>query len=167
MELRCSLRGHGRNGQTGHDKVEDSSPWLPLDTTGYSLEVKFFVFLSPTSPLARLLELTLEQYRKGNFKPITPVTIFDAIHIEDAFRLMQKGSHMGKIVIKFPEEDTLPLTSTVPVPNFRGDVSYLLVGGLGGLGGLGLAIASFVVAGLHAVRQQRFCKVIRLFSFPP
>ena len=84
--------------------------------------------------VARLLELTLEQYRKGNFKPITPVTIFDAIHIEDAFRLIQKGSHIGKIVIKFPEEDTLPLTSTIPVPNFRGDISYLLISGLGGLG---------------------------------
>ena len=101
--------------------------------------------------VARLLELTLEQYRKGNFKPITPVTTFDATHIEDAFRLMQKGSHMGKIVIKFPEENTLPLTSTVPVPNFRGDVSYLLVGGLGGLG---KAIASWMAS--HGAKNLMF-----------
>ena len=84
--------------------------------------------------VARLLELTLEQYLEGNFKPITPITTFDAENIKDAFRFMQKGSHIGKIVIKFPQDDKLILAPTVPVPNFRVDVSYLLVGGLGGLG---------------------------------
>lgn len=91
--------------------------------------------------VARLLELTVEQYLKGNFKPITPITTFDAENIKDAFRLMQKGSHIGKIIIKFPQDDKLLLTPTVPVPEFPSDVSYLLVGGLGGLG---KAIASWM-----------------------
>ena len=103
------------------------------------------------STVARLLELTLEQYLKGNFKPITPITTFDAEQIEDAFRFMQKGSHIGKIVIKFPKDNTLPWTSTVPVPEFRGDVSYLLAGGLGGLG---KAIASWMA--LHGAKNLIF-----------
>jgi hypothetical protein len=49
---------------------------------------------------------------------------------------------MGKIVIKFPHEDVLPLTKVVPEPSFRSDSSYLLVGGTGGLG---KAIASWMV----------------------
>lgn len=101
--------------------------------------------------VARLLKLTLEQYVKGNFKPITPITTFDAENIQDAFRYMQKGSHIGKIVIKFPKEDMLPLTPTVPVPEFRGDVSYLLAGGLGGLG---KAIASWMVS--HGAKNLMF-----------
>lgn len=84
--------------------------------------------------IARLLKLTVDQYLEGNFLPILPITTFDAEHSEDAFRFMQKGTHVGKIVIRFPEDDTLPMTPTVPAPKFRGDVSYLLVGGLGGLG---------------------------------
>lgn len=103
------------------------------------------------STVARLLELTLEQYLNGNFKPITPITTFDAEHIEDAFRLMQKGSHIGKIVIKFPKDNTLPLAPTVPVPEFRCDVSYLLVGGLGGLG---KAIATWMAS--HGAKHLIF-----------
>ncbi len=101
--------------------------------------------------VARLLALLLEQYLKGNFKPITPITVFDAEHVEDAFRFMQKGSHIGKIVIKLPEDNTLPWTPTVPVPQFRGDVSYLLAGGLGGLG---KAIASWMAS--HGAKNLIF-----------
>ena len=101
--------------------------------------------------VARLLELTVEQYLKGNFKPITPITTFDAENVKDAFRLMQKGSHIGKIVIKFPQDNRLLLTPTVPVPEFRREVSYLLVGGLGGLG---RAVASWMVS--HGARSLMF-----------
>jgi len=95
------------------------------------------------STVARLMKLTLEQYLEGNFKPISPITTFDAENVEDAFRYMQKGSHIGKIVVKFPQDDILPLAPTVPVPEFRGDVTYLLTGGLGGLG---KAVASWMVS---------------------
>ncbi|ROW06904.1 hypothetical protein VMCG_04176 [Cytospora schulzeri] len=93
--------------------------------------------------ISRLLKLTVEQYLEGNFRPILPITTFDAEQAEDAFRFMQKGSHIGKIVVKFHKDDTLPLTPTVPAPKFRPDVSYLLVGGLGGLG---KAIASWMAS---------------------
>ena len=93
--------------------------------------------------VARLLQLMMEQYLKGNFQPITPITSFDAKDVQEAFRFMQKGSHTGKIVIRMPEEGNLPTKLTVPIPKFRGDVSYLLSGGLGGLG---KAIASWMVS---------------------
>lgn len=48
---------------------------------------------------------------------------------------MQAGTHMGKILIKMPEDtSSLPCTVSNPVVSFRPDASYLLVGGLGGLG---------------------------------
>ncbi|KAK1141874.1 Mycolipanoate synthase [Aspergillus melleus] len=103
------------------------------------------------STVARLLQLMVDQYLNGFFKPITPITTFNAEDAEDAFRFMQKGTHIGKVVIKFPEEDTLPLTVTVPQPRFRGNASYLLVGGLGGLG---KAIASWMA--LNGTRHLMF-----------
>lgn len=86
------------------------------------------------STVARLLELLVEHYLKGDFKPITPITSFDAENIKEAFKYLQKGSHIGKVVIKFPQDDTLPLAPTIPLPEFRSDATYVLVGGLGGLG---------------------------------
>lgn len=83
----------------------------------------------------RLMELMLDLYVKGHIKPVHPVTVFDASEVEDAFRYMQQGTHVGKIVVRFPEnEEIIPWTPAVPKPSFRGDRSYLLVGGMGGLG---------------------------------
>jgi D-arabinose 1-dehydrogenase-like Zn-dependent alcohol dehydrogenase len=57
--------------------------------------------------------MTLDQYLEGNFKPITPITTSGAENVEEAFRFMQKGTHIGKIVINFPKDDALlPLAPT-------------------------------------------------------
>ena len=74
-------------------------------------------------------------YRKGAIKPIQPVACFDATHMEDAFRSMQKGQHIGKLVIRVPaEHSVLPTAKARGSLSFRANSSYLLVGGLGGLG---------------------------------
>ncbi|KNG81092.1 putative polyketide synthase [Aspergillus nomiae NRRL 13137] len=84
--------------------------------------------------VVRLLKQTMSLYEQGHIKPIDPTTVFSADKAEDAFRFMQKGLHMGRIVIKFQGEDDLPLEPTPPAPSFKQDRSYLLVGGMGGLG---------------------------------
>lgn len=113
-------------GQLAMDKFEDNRTFIGVDLSRLTVVNK--------PAVGRLMAMTLDLYTKGHIKPIHPITTFDAERIEEAFRYLQKGLHIGKVVIKFPDEDTLPLTPTVPDPVFRGDVSYLLVGGLGGLG---------------------------------
>jgi len=55
--------------------------------------------------------------------------------VEEAFRYMQKGQHIGKLVISIDQKnDPLPITATVQELRLHHDKSYLLVGGLGGLG---------------------------------
>lgn len=62
---------------------------------------------------------------------------------------MQSGNHMGKIVIKMPDEGTeLPLSNPKPHSSLRSDAAYLLVGGLGGLG---QAISNWMVE--HGARH--------------
>lgn len=80
--------------------------------------------------LARIVNL----YEEGHIQPIRPVTSFDAAAVEDSYRYMQQGQHVGKIVINFPKQDgySLPLTRVLPDPSFRRDSSYLLMGGTGG-----------------------------------
>ncbi|KAM4066282.1 polyketide synthase dehydratase [Hirsutella rhossiliensis] len=99
----------------------------------------------------RLLEQIVDLYQQGHFHPICPITVFDAVDVEDAYRHMQQGQHMGKIVVSLSEQDALPLAPSMPEPAFRGNASYLLVGGLGGLG---RAIAPWMVS--HGARSLIF-----------
>lgn len=47
----------------------------------------------------RLLEQTFQLVGEGHIKPIYPITVFPFEEITSAFRYMQSGKHMGKIVI--------------------------------------------------------------------
>lgn len=74
-------------------------------------------------------------YQSGLIRPIPISRIFDASEVESGFRYMQKGSHIGKILVKMPYDiNMIPMTPTVPALKLRSDASYLLVGGLGGIG---------------------------------
>lgn len=72
---------------------------------------------------------------QGKIKPIRPLTVFDAVDISQAFRFMQTGKHMGKIVVKMPDDSSelhvSPSSTFISLPS---DASILIVGGLGGLG---------------------------------
>ncbi|KAL7914426.1 hypothetical protein GGI35DRAFT_490696 [Trichoderma velutinum] len=93
--------------------------------------------LSADKPLEtnKTLRRIVDMYKDGQIKPIHPITCFSGEAIEEAFRFLQKGQHIGKIVIKMPEDPKI--LPSVPVHTeirFRPNASYLLVGGLGGLG---------------------------------
>lgn len=62
--------------------------------------------------------------------------VFDgATQLVDAFKFMQKGLHIGKIVVTLPEDpEQLDVTAVKQEFLLRPEASYLLVGGLGGLG---------------------------------
>ena len=94
----------------------------------------------------------LDYYRQGHIQPIRPIKTFEASQIEEAFRYMQKGSHIGKIVIT----DMDSLTELVPQTEqrtikFRDTAAYILIGGLGGLG---QAVATWIVQ--HGARHLVF-----------
>ncbi|GFF81102.1 polyketide synthase, putative [Aspergillus udagawae] len=114
-------------GQLALDKFEDNRTFIGADLSRYT------VFNKPA--VVRLMRMMLDLYIDGHITPVHPVTLFDAESVERAFRYMQQGIHIGKVVIKFPDaESSLPWDRTIPKPSFRGDRSYLLVGGMGGLG---------------------------------
>ena len=84
--------------------------------------------------MRRLLENCIDLYNQGLIQPIHPVTIFDAPHVEDAFRYMQNRQHIGKIVVTIPEDLNDLATEGHSDLVLRSDSSYILIGGLGGLG---------------------------------
>ncbi|KAI1472076.1 polyketide synthase [Daldinia caldariorum] len=100
-----------------------------------------------------LLKRVVKYYEQGHVQPIRPIKIFTADAIGDCFRYMQKGVHIGKIVISLDCAEGKALTKRQlnRTVEFRNDASYLLVGGLGGLG---RAVSNWMVE--HGVRHLIF-----------
>lgn len=71
-----------------------------------------------------------EGFARGDFAPL-PHSVFDAEEIVDAFRLMQKSGHVGKILVRAPRPPEPPAARP---PRIRPDAACLVVGGLGGFG---------------------------------
>ncbi|KAF7113795.1 hypothetical protein CNMCM5793_004850 [Aspergillus hiratsukae] len=94
--------------------------------------------------LTSLMGRYLRDVREGAIQPLKPVTIYDAANIAQAFRFMQSGTHIGKIVIQMPDDpSSLPASGLHERASlFTPDTSYLLVGGFGGLG---RAVATWMV----------------------
>jgi NADP-dependent 3-hydroxy acid dehydrogenase YdfG/aryl carrier-like protein len=64
-----------------------------------------------------------------------PLTVLPLNQIQDAFRMMQSGKHLGKLVISFQGNPEIPvLQESQNLLTLSSDRTYLLVGGLGGLG---------------------------------
>ncbi|KAJ5380904.1 uncharacterized protein N7496_003332 [Penicillium cataractarum] len=82
-----------------------------------------------------IMQECMEFLRQGKIKPIRPLTVFDAAEVSQAFRFMQTGKHMGKIVVKLPDDSSdlhvSPISTFINLPS---DASIVIVGGLGGLG---------------------------------
>uniref|UniRef100_A0A8H7N2E1 Carrier domain-containing protein n=1 Tax=Bionectria ochroleuca TaxID=29856 RepID=A0A8H7N2E1_BIOOC len=65
-------------------------------------------------------------------RPVSPIQTYPISDLEKAFRLMQAGKHMGKIVI-VPGQDDLVIPQEWSL-RLDSNKTYLLAGGLGGIG---------------------------------
>ncbi|KAH8427769.1 uncharacterized protein LDX57_005476 [Aspergillus melleus] len=91
----------------------------------------------------RILRECAKYFEQGFIKPIRPIKTFAASEIGDAFRFMQRGTHIGKLTVRMPDDlKDLPCAARHPDLPLHEDASYLLVGGLGGVG---RSIASWLV----------------------
>ncbi|KAF2676482.1 polyketide synthase [Lentithecium fluviatile CBS 122367] len=83
----------------------------------------------------QLLRECASLYEQGHIQPIRPIKNFQADEIADAFRFMQRGTHIGKLTVRMPDDFThLATAPGNPDLALRPDASYFLVGGLGGIG---------------------------------
>ena len=85
--------------------------------------------------MAEIIRGTFDLLGKGITKPIAPVRVYPISEVENAFRLMQAGKHMGKIALSYSDDDVVPvIRSENAALALDPKATYLLVGGLGGLG---------------------------------
>ena len=120
------------------------------------------VLLFETKPYLcrRLLSNVLSLFADGSIKAVDPITTYSVQDVEKAFRSLQSGKSMGKIVVE-PQLDDRVLVCHLPTFPFyyaklthlqavlpparnailRADASYMIAGG----GGLGRSIARWLV----------------------
>lgn len=85
--------------------------------------------------MRRLLEDVAKLMGKGDIKPVGPITTYGMNEVETAFRSLQSGKSMGKLVIAPRSGDTVRAVAPKKAANlFREDASYMIIGGTGGLG---------------------------------
>ncbi|KAK3389414.1 hypothetical protein B0H63DRAFT_518643 [Podospora didyma] len=65
---------------------------------------------------------------------VYPITVYSLLDVEKAFRLMQAGKHMGKIVLSVSPDTLVPVVPQKQTTRLSNDASYLVVGGFGGIG---------------------------------
>ncbi|EYB24263.1 hypothetical protein FG05_30492 [Fusarium graminearum] len=81
--------------------------------------------------------MIMELCVQGKLGPIAPIKTFEAARVEEAFRYMQKGQHIGMIVVTLPESRATHAPEAEPARReliLRHDRNYVFAGGLGGLG---------------------------------
>ncbi|CAH1641071.1 unnamed protein product [Spodoptera littoralis] len=100
-----------------------------------------YIFNQDAIVRKRLQDLLLNGVEDGAVKPLTYCT-FKANEVENAFRYMAAGKHIGKVIVKIREEECnkhpiRPVPTPIDaVPRYicHEDHVYVVVGGLGGFG---------------------------------
>ncbi|QKX60887.1 uncharacterized protein TRUGW13939_08033 [Talaromyces rugulosus] len=83
--------------------------------------------------ISKAMSEVMSMWSKGQIKSPAPITQFAMSEMTDAFRLMQTGKHMGKVVC-VPKAGDLVKVRVAQHVRFSPEASYLIVGGLGGIG---------------------------------
>ncbi|XP_049809979.1 fatty acid synthase isoform X1 [Schistocerca nitens] len=98
------------------------------------------LFESDSVAKKEVFRLVTEGIKSGAVRPL-PATVYSENQVEQAFRFIGSGKHIGKVVLKIRNEEAekhvKPITKLVPaIPRtyMNPEKVYILAGGLGGFG---------------------------------
>lgn len=85
--------------------------------------------------MAAIIEGAFDFQHRGITTPVSPLVTYPISEMESAFRVMQTGKHLGKIVLTWGDDDIVPVIQrTENTQRLNPNAAYVLAGGLGGLG---------------------------------
>jgi malonyl CoA-acyl carrier protein transacylase len=105
--------------------------WTAEQVQQSRADVSYFPFdlgdvgLTDPELIQQMFTRVSQDLEGGTLKPLRH-QVYDLGRVQEAFRLMQQGRHMGKVVIHWPT----PASDLI----CQGDSTYLITGGLGALG---------------------------------
>lgn len=83
---------------------------------------------NPTPRVVALWEQTARLIHDGAVRPVQPLQCFNMAEVEKAFRYMQTGKHMGKVVISVSDDDVVPAVPRTPAVRLATDGTYIVAG---------------------------------------
>ncbi|XP_067616135.1 fatty acid synthase isoform X2 [Eurosta solidaginis] len=149
-KLLASVRCLGNGGHFLEIGKFDMSNDSKLGMSCFLKDITFHAVLAdrlefaPDDEIQYLKNLVDDDIKKGIIQPL-PTTTFPAHEIEQAFRHLMGGKHIGKVLIQVRENPDSCFTTPVKVLNqvyFKPNLSYIVIGGLGGFG---LELADWLV----------------------
>ncbi|KAJ8972225.1 hypothetical protein NQ314_000286 [Rhamnusium bicolor] len=148
--VRCLAIG-GRFLEIGKVDLSNNSPLgmsIFLKNTTFHGILLDALFDSDSPQKKEVFRLVTHGIASGAVRPL-PKTVYNENQVEQAFRYMASGKHIGKVLLKIRDEECRktqsPTTKTVnaiPRTYMDPDKSYILVGGLGGFG---LELANWLI----------------------
>ncbi|KAG5885209.1 hypothetical protein JTB14_012232 [Gonioctena quinquepunctata] len=140
--VRCLAVG-GRFLEIGKVDLSNNSPLgmsIFLKNTTFHGILLDALFDSDSSDKRQVMKLVSDGIESGAVRPLAK-TVFSEHQVEQAFRFMASGKHIGKVLLQIREEESRktqrPAVKTVgaiPRTYMDPEKSYVLVGGLGGFG---------------------------------
>lgn len=158
-KLQASVRCLGLNGrflEIGKLDLNNNSPLgmsVFLKNTSFHGILLDSVMEGDDETIEEIVGLVSDGIKNGAVRPLQ-TTVFNDKQIEQAFRFMASGKHIGKVVIKVRDEETggaatkkqpvgPKLMASIPRTYMHKEKSYIIVGGLGGFG---LELANWLVS---------------------
>ncbi|XP_059050659.1 fatty acid synthase-like [Achroia grisella] len=149
--VRCLAEG-GRFLEIGKLDLSNNTPlgmsFFLKNTTFHGILLDaLFEASAEDAEKAAVVRCMTEGIASGAVRPL-PATVYHDHQLEQAFRYMATGKHIGKVLLRVREEEastTRPITkmiSAIPRTYLHPAKSYVLVGGLGGFG---LELAQWLV----------------------
>ncbi|XP_060839445.1 fatty acid synthase-like isoform X1 [Rhopalosiphum padi] len=150
--VRC-LAKDGRFLEIGKLDLSNNSPlgmsvFLKNTTFHGILLDSLFDAKSESEDKKEVVRLLNEGIKNGAVNPL-PATVFTESQVEQAFRFIGSGKHIGKVVLKIRDEESTAvvkpatkLVNSIPRSYLNPDKTYVLVGGLGGFG---LELANWLI----------------------
>ncbi|KYM83949.1 Fatty acid synthase [Atta colombica] len=141
-KLIASVRCLAQNGRFLEIGKFDFVSNNPLSRCMFQKGISFYgimlenIFTGNRKYTALLSKMIADGLKNGTIKPFQVLKIFPKTNIEEAFRYMANGKHMGKIMINIHEKDE-PFNKHILA--YRRyyclrDRNYIILGGLGGFG---------------------------------
>ncbi|XP_056626779.1 fatty acid synthase [Triplophysa dalaica] len=141
--LRCLAR-HGRFLEIGKYDLSNNTPLgmaLFLKNVSFHGILLDALFEEGNREWEEVSELLKAGIANGVVQPLR-TTVFERNQVEDAFRYMAQGKHIGKVLLQVRSEEkssTVSTTSPLSIPAicrtfYPASLSYIITGGLGGFG---------------------------------
>ncbi|XP_066991506.2 fatty acid synthase [Anabrus simplex] len=148
--VRC-LGAHGRFLEIGKYDFSNNNPlgmaFFLKNTTFHGILLDA-LFETDSVEKQEVVRLVTEGIQNGAVQPL-PATVYRENQVEQAFRFIGSGKHIGKVVIKIRDEEpekvlkpATKLISAIPRTYMNPEKVYILVGGLGGFG---LELANWLI----------------------